>query len=1243
MKRILYITNLNKHWDYISRLGEYLQEAGDDLFEQVSFETRSFKNNPSFDEDWKKAVKEADAIILTHMGTGFDSPFLQQLASWLYKYHPCYVLYVEEEDKEKLSKCFTDEAILTIEKYIRYSGEANYRHLLAYVSSFLGEAIPYEEPTHLPWQGIINREGDYFATYDEYMKAHGDYSKPSVGIFFYREEWVSRELFYQQALFDELEALGMNAILFFGQYAGNPRIGSPNLKTSLNALFGEGKLPLSLFIDTGKFSLFSLGALTQEDLNYYNIPIIQAYNIYMTEAAWKESIQGLTPMDVSLSIALPEMDGAIHGGVLAAQTETEDGSFIYLPVQERIQALAKRVYKWIKLRQLENKDKKVAIIFHNYPPSNSNIGSACGLDSPESVRLLLEAMKAEGYTIDHVPETSAAFMEEVLSHATNDRRFMSEEQVDRAEGKLTASEYYEFFNTLSDKVKHHMEEGWGEAPGEVFRYGEELLVPGFKNGNIWITVQPPRGFGEDASKIYHDPLCSPTHHYEGFYYWLREIFKADAVCHIGTHGNLEWLPGKGTGMGPDCYPEIAIQDLPNIYPYWTTIVGEGIQAKRRGYACLIGHLTPPMAHSGLYDTYEELEALLDEYEHFRQQDEGQASTTAELLVEKAKECHLWEEIPRVEELSIEDIAGELHRLLTDLKHIQMRCGLHILGKAPRGEHLREFLSGLVRVENGGLPALPHLLSQAKGYDFLELQEHSGEYTEEGGLKGKLVDFIWETVEELILYAESKEYQLPDKDILISQLKALPKLSSFIKEEEQWKELAHIAETMCTTYVGDLNKTVQEISNTLRALSGEYVEGGPGGAPTGGRADVLPTGRNFYGVDERMLPTKAAYAIGTQLADQVIESFIAEEKRYPEQVGIVLWAGSNTRSHGQCVAQFMNLMGIRPVWLPGSGRVVGVEIIPLEELKRPRIDVTGRISGLIRDMMPNVIKWLDKAALLVASLDESPEDNYLKKHVEEDVQWLVEEGETLEDAYIKARWRIFGDPLGGYGAGVGKVLEAKNWETIDDLAEVYVKWGSYSYSTEKPLAHDDRLFRKRLATMEVTIKNEDNREVSMLSSDDYNAYHGGLIAAVRSLSGKKPKSYVGDSSDKEHIQTRDLQTEIKRLFRAEAVNPKFIEGMMNHGYKGAADMANYVAHSYQWDATSDVMDDWMYEEYARKYAFDPTVQEWMKDVNPWALQRIAETLLEANQRGLWNAPESMQEELKELYLSLEGSLEERSEC
>ena len=619
-----------------------------------------------------------------------------------------------------------------------------------------------------------------------------------------------------------------------------------------------------------------------------------------------------------------------------------------------------------------------------------------------------------------------------------------------------------------------------------------------------------------------------------------------------------------------------------------------------------------MTTAGLYDEFEELEALLDEHSHFEQEHPESVSEIGDVIREKALACHLIDE-EQGPTMELDAVITEVHEKLTDLKHMQMRNGLHILGQEPEGTDLEEFITAIIRTPQGDIASALEILAAEMGYDWTHLEQHSGELSDEGTRNSVIIDRIWNELRTFV----SNVMHNPDYEIVPS--------------------LEPLAEAILREYIPKLGETKNELISISKALQGTYVEPGPGGAPSSGQVDVLPTGRNFYGLDERALPTKIAYQLGIALADQVIADYILNEQRYPETVGIILWASSNSRSHGQCLGEFLYLLGVRPKW-QSNGRISGLEVIPLEELQRPRIDVMGRISGLIRDMMPTAISWLDKAVELVADLDESLEDNYVKKHIHDDVDWLVEQGEDPLLATKKARLRIFGDPPQAYGTGVGALIEGKNWESLSDIAQVYSKWSSFHLHKDVP--QDMRLFQRRLTTMDVTIKNEDNRETHILSADDYYSYHGGLIAAVRTAKGSAPRAYVGDSTDRSRVVMRSLSDEFRRVVQGETQNPKFIQAMMKHGYKGASDMSNVVSHSFGWDATSDIVPDWVYEGYANKYALDKTVQDWMRDVNPWALQRIAEILLEAAQRGYWDAdPETLQD-LQSLYLSIEGVIEGR---
>lgn len=1198
-----------------------------------------FESGTEWSAEWAARFDEADVILILWMGTGLDTPFLRQAVRRMERRGSRYLILVENPGTDKVSAGFSPEQIRRTWQYFRYDGADNLYNCVLWLGKEFG-GMPYvpEEPKLLPWHGIWHPEWTEMERCQDaegYLAAHYLPGRPTVGVMFYRTEWLMGDFSYQTALIRALEAQGLNAIAIFTNTFRSEDLDSPTLMDAVNRYFFRGKTRLvDVIINTMKFSLKAAGTSIEEWMRL-DVPLLEAYTVLGERVEWEASPAGLNPMEVSIAVSLPEFDGVIHSVPIAARVKDDVGDVTWQLMEERMVRLAAKAKKWALLGKKPNQEKKIAIVFHNYPPTNSNIGSAAGLDSPESVRRLLEKMRDVGYTVETIPEDSKAFMKLLTDNATNDRRFISAAQIKDAYGHLTAEQYARFFTKLPEKVRTQLTADWGDAPGDVFNYEGELLIPGTLNGNVFITVQPPRGFGEDPGKILHDPAAAPTHHYIGFYHWLRDIWQADAVVHIGTHGSLEWLPGKGTALSASCYPDISLGDLPDVYPYWMTIVGEGIQAKRRGAACLISHLSPPMQLSGSYEELQELEQALDEYVHFRQTQPENLDTVKEIVREKAAACNFGDDIAEGDDF--DDYVGRLHNYVTDIKNMQIRTGLHIMGQPPEGDGLSEYVEALVRLDNGDVPSLVQLLATEAGYSYDELLAESSRLTPEGLTYGMKLDALGEEGHRLITFLAARDYD----PAAVREALAQPEAASLSETGRQ--RLGQVLDYICETIVPNLRRTTEELTNTLRALAGGYIEPSPAGAPSSGGADLLPTGRNFYGVDPRLLPTPAAWELGKRLGDEVVSQYIAEEGRYPEACGIVLWAGANMRSHGQCVAEFLYLMGVRPVWQRPSQRVVGLEVIPLEELKRPRIDVTGRISGLFRDSMPNAIHWLDEAVKIVSALEEADEDNYVRKHVKADAAWLEGEGQTAETAWQKASYRIFGDPPGAYGAGVGALLESKAWETIDDIAAVYTRWSGTAYGGDAlPGDYEPEIFRRRMGALDVTIKNEDNRETNMFSSDDYNAYHGGMIATVRSISGKAPHSYSGDSTDRKRVKVRTVQEEAKRVFRGECMNPKFIEGMKRHGYKGALDLANTLAHSYQWDATSKVMEDWMYEKYAEKYALDPAMQEWMKDVNPWALQRMAAILLEAEKRELWQAQPETKEALTRLYMEMEGELEERAE-
>lgn len=1233
MRKILYLTNVIRSMGMMQQTLDELQRI-----EKMSPDCACcwITDSTAWDENWSKELKNTNFLMLRWMGTGLETPFLKRLKSFLDNNKIPYYLDVAGKDEE-LSYGLPLENLADIKKYVMFGGEQNYTNLWCYLDALSqGQKPVVEAPTSVHWCGIFHpRAQKVYEDLHEYQRDFCNPDKPTVGVFFYRDEWVWGDLTYQTSFVEALEKQGINPICVFTNGMPDPKLGAPSLPEVVEKFFCEQGMPIiDTLVNVMKFSMTSSGSMSLECLEKWNVPVLQAYTIMSAYEEWSENFEGMNAMEISVSVALPEFDGIIHGVPIACKKVLDNGDVRYLPIQERVERMASKAAKWARLRRKENSTKKIAIIFHNYPPKNSNIGSAYGMDSIESIRRVLEQMQQRGYQVTEIPQDTKKFIRELTANATNDIRMMSEKK-QKESYKFKGEKYKAFFSSMPSKVQEQLRHDWSEAPGELMEYEGNIIVPGTMYGNVFITVQPERGFGADPEKIYHDPFIAPTHQYLAFYAWLRDVWQADAVAHIGTHGNLEWLPGKNAGLSNGCYPDLAIRDLPNVYPYNITITGEGIQAKRRGAACLIEHLPAPQTQAGVYDELEELEKMMEEYIHFSTAQPDELPRLETLVKEKVEQANLSNEVPYEEDKPFIEYIGALHNYISDLKNMVVHNGLHIMGQPPEDDQLVDYLWLLTRLDNGNIPSLMQGIANLYGFDYYELLENSSLIYEPLNFTyGMLIDRINEQSRELIQLLKDNDFT-SDAWNIIASLSWVAAAS-----EEQKAKLKQVTEYICAKVYPNLQLCTNEIENMLRAFEGEYIEPGPSGAPSSGGADLLPTGCNFFGIDPRTLPTPAAWEIGKQLGEQVIERFIAEEGHYPENIGIVLWAGSNMRSHGQCIAEILYLMGVKPKWQSGSLRVNGLEVIPLTELQRPRIDVMSRISGLFRDSMPSLVDLLDKAVLLVAAQEEDEDLNYVRKHINADSKDLEEqEGMSKEDAWRQAAFRIFGDQDGCYGAGVATLLEAKNWETIDDIADVYVRWGAHAYGGKTRGKFLPQQFRKRLGRLDITIKNEDNHETNMLSSDDYNAYHGGMIACVRSIKGSAPRSYCGDSTDSTKVKIYSVQEQAKRIFRSESINPKFIEGMMKHGYKGAADMANMLAHSYQWDATSAVMEDWMYEKYAEKYAFDPKVQEWLREVNPWALQRMTEILLEAEQRGLWQARLETKAELEALYLDIEGEVEE----
>lgn len=1223
-------------------------------------------------ERFENFARNADVVLLHLMGgqqayPGFDT-FIRSVC--------CQVAIVAGAgERAEIAPFVTVSAdvMRRAQDYVLHGGTANWRNLILYLAAAVtGAEVRYAPPVPLPWQGVYHPDLPEVYTIEEYLRARYQPGQPTVAVWFHRNNWVNANTAYVDAIIAEVEAQGANVLPIFMMMAADPSTGSIGGRGICEQFLrrpggdvlqpdrGADEARADVIINTISMSLLLCqqgaaadpSAWAKGAYNYLaeaGIPVVQALITTLTPQEWSDSPQGITTAEVCYSVAQPEYDGSLVTVPVAGRERlgpdplTQGTAIHYVPIAERTAKLVRLAINWGKLRRKPNADKRVAIVFHNYPPRNDRIGSAFGLDTPASVWNILRDMKAAGYSLD-LPENGKAIIDRMIAGLTNDRNWLSaEEMAARALDFVAYDQYMAWFDELPVGVRGWLKQAWGDPPGDLFRFGDRLLISGMITGNVFIGVQPPRGFLENPEAIYHSPDYPFPHHYYAYYRWIRDVFRADVVIHVGKHGSLEWLPGKALGLSAACLPDIAISDLPNVYPYIINDPGEGTQAKRRSYCCILDHLVPVMHDADLYGAMGEVEVAIREYRDAVAQDPGRAERLRQTIWEKVLSANLDRDLvlspegsaaecptdPRAFDALVERVADYIYEMADTL----IRDGLHIFGEPPVGDRLDEFVASLTRLPNGLVPSLRRCLARVQGYDLDALLDNRGKVLPDGRTGGDVIAELTETAVRLA--AELRQGDL--SPAAVESAMALATAGRSI-DEATLADLRAVLVYMAGCLIPRIGQTAEELEHALAACAGHYVPSGPSGAPTRGMADILPTGRNFYSVDPQAIPSPSAWEGGIRLGDSLLQRYQEEEGKLPESIGIVLWGSPTMRDQGEDVAEILYLMGVRPLWEAASGRVTGVEIMPQEQLGHPRIDVTVRASGFFRDAFPNVMELIDEAVHLVANLDEPDDVNYLARHVREEVAQKEAEGLDMERALRQACYRVFSDRPGTYGAGVSHAIDAHHWNDEQDLGQVYVTWGGFAYGTGIYGQDAREQFRARLGRLDLTVKNEDSREYDMLDSDDFYSYHGGMIAAVKAFSGTAPRSYSGDASDPTRLKTRSTAEETKHIFRARILNPKWIESMKRHGYKGAGDMSRMVDIVFGWDATAEVVEDWMYESLARTYPLNEDMQRWLEEVNPFALHNMAERLLEAVDRGLWNASEDTKRELRNIYLRVEGLLE-----
>jgi cobaltochelatase CobN len=1125
-------------------------------------------------------------------------------------------------------------AVNRLWQYFNEGGVENWLNALKFIGDFCFGSTYYPPlPQPVPRVGIYKKADGRWQMAEGKKgrkREEGNSLIAKVGILFYRAHYLAGNTLPIDALCQALKNKNLEPIPIFVTSLRDPDV----QEELLSYLQPSQANSLQLLLNTTSFSLAKIGDEETQLWKKLNIPVLQVILSSTTEESWQESFQGLTPRDMAMNVALPEVDGRIITRAISFKSvktwneALETDVVIYQPKCDRINFIADFVYNCTHLKQTPSSERKIALILSNYPNRDGRIANGVGLDTPASCLEILQALETAGYFIRDIPENGDELIRQLTAGVTNDPEG---QEIRPVYQQLSIKEYQKYFASLPKKIQKQIIDRWGDCK-DAASFTHSFPIPGIQLGNIFIGIQPSRGYDRDPSLNYHAPDLEPTHEYLAYYYWLRSQFGAQAIVHLGKHGNLEWLPGKSIALSETCYPEIALGTLPNFYPFIVNDPGEGSQAKRRSHAVILDHLTPPLTRAELYGDLDKLETLIDEYYEAQNLDPTRLKIISDRITQLVTQTNLNKDL-KIDKLNSNSLSHFLTRAdgyLCELKEAQIRDGLHIFGQCPQGRQLRDLIVAIARSPSRDRLGLTSAIAQDLNLDFNPLVEREGEWEKgRGGERFNKCRTHGDAIEVIEEYAAELVENLLFNSPLPLSLYPCPNIN---------KELAWIKNTLLPS----LQKTPQEVTNLLKGLDGQYVPSGASGAPTRGRPEVLPTGRNFYSVDIRSIPTETAWDVGRKAAETLIERYTQENGEYPQTIAISIWGTSTMRTGGDDVAQVLALLGVQPIWDGTSRRVVDFEILTPSLLGRPRVDVTVRVSGFFRDSFPNILELLYDAINAVSSLKEEKEINPLATQVETETAFWQEQGLEKEQAKQRACYRIFGSKPGAYGAGLQGLIEAQNWQTDEDLARAYINWSSYAYD-RKGIGHaTPEIFEQRLKQLQIILHNQDNREHDLLDSDDYYQFQGGLTAAVRALTGKNPQTYFGDNSTPANPKVRLLQEEIARVYRSRVVNPKWIEGVMRHGYKGAFEMAATVDYLFAYDATARCVENFMYQGVAEAYLFDEKVQQFVQERNPWALRDMAERLLEANQRGLWRSVEKeVLEKLREIVHQAEGVVEGRN--
>lgn len=1156
------------------------------------------KHNYSVDLYVDKTVAASRLVVVRVLGGRGYWPYGLERLSELARSGAIRLAVLPGDDKPDASLAglsnVPEDVLLCLWRLLAEGGAANAATFMDVAGGYLAGGSELPAPTPVLRAGI----------YEGGMAGKSRAGAPVAGLIFYRALVQSGDLAGIDALIDRLAAAGFRPLPV---YAASLR--DPVCAETVRAIFRD-EAP-DVILNTTAFATSQPGSQPAGGLlAEFDVPVLQVVLSSQSHDVWRQGNRGLPPRDIAMHVALPEVDGRILTRAVSFKADaafdaaTEHYIVRATAVADRAAFVVEQAAAWVRLRRKRQERKKIALVLANYPNRDARIANGVGLDTPASAVRLLQEFQSAGYDVRDLPADGNALIAQLQAGPTN-----AGSHGRQITHRLALADYDEMWRCLPAEVRGPIEERWGLPQDDPHASDGSFAIAAVTYGNVLVAIQPARGYNIDPKGTYHDPALVPPHAYLAFYFWLRRTVEADAVVHLGKHGNLEWLPGKALALSEGCFPEVALGPVPNIYPFIVNDPGEGSQAKRRTSAVIVDHLMPAMTRAETYGPLRELENLVDEYFDAAGSDEPRRMYLEKEILTASERLGLDKDFG----FDVRTGAGEalqaIDNHLCDIKELQIRDGLHSLGSAPQGRLRRDTLVALARVPRhdglGGDASLLRALAGDLGlgdFDPLDCEPGVPWTGPRPATLSALVEDAWRTAGDTV---ERLEHL------------AAAVVEGAIEPEGGWQQTRAVLTWITQELAPALDRSGDcEVAAVLRALDGRFVPPGPSGAPTRGRPDVLPTGRNFYSLDCRALPTRAAWELGRKSAERVIERYCQDHGDWPRAIALSAWGTSNMRTGGDDIAQAMALLGVRPTWEPASGRVTGFEVIAPAKLGRPRVDVTFRVSGFFRDAFPAQMDLLDSAVRTVAALDEAGEDNPLAHAAREDAARLVAAGLDRDTARRRATARVYGSMPGAYGAGLQALIDEKAWACEQDLADAYLIWGQYAYGGGQEGIADRAGFARRIGAVDAVLHNQDNREHDILDSDDYYQFAGGLAVTAKVLGGRNVPVYHNDHSRPERPVTRPLEEEIGRVVRGRAANPKWLAGVMRHGYKGAFEIAATVDYLFAFAATTGAVGDHHFDALYDAYLAEDEVREFLADNNPDALREIAERFEEAIERGFW---------------------------